>query len=793
MIRGYIDHKEVHMSSMDIDQATWERFKAFLAMEVANKADKTHKDSGCVSKSARSPTIRRSLDHVKVTIEQDRYTGGDRSSTIGRTLESVESLPDKTLPSSRLPTPDPKENGPWSSKNDPENMETPELSSTHSGTPHAFARQDQRKNRSKTALSSRSPSPPPANSTAHPYDACPTSYETRPGKRGGRVHTMIEGQQQIAQTPIERLVTRKAKYQYVLENGHLFGNKHGCYFNPYSKARVNQQNCKRIEKPQGFQVGRGGPGSKPWFKLIGLRDDYDMALDVRGSACKALVLYRPQTLDLKPGQKLTYKNYGSQKRTQINNYMYKHHKFLYHFRDESGDDSWAIDAICAGYLASNSAYTRSGKNAKAALFLKRNASDPNSKGSDEDSDIGDEDRGRDKHGEPQKKSALLGSIVKDESGEEDDYNLNARRYNNTQTASKPQPASRSLKRPHPSYGTTRPTKKARHLTRDEGDDEDDDEDDKDRPSSQPPTLPPKPTAANIRKANKVVEREQARDKALGASRDRAGAKATADPLGPGKGKGKEREGRPLIPRPKPIRRKEANVEDEDEDNEDNEPVRRISKSIRRVNSTLSSSDADPKPVRQSARQVPKSIRRVDSTPSSSDADPEPVAEPEKGTSSRTKGVKAAEKDMLKSRKNVLPPIEEDDERPKTIQRPKPKKTLQEPKEVSNDKGEGEREEPQSRKKRRLAPEQLEDEAEELEPLPPSLIPQITKELAESRKQKTAKPLANGPKASSSNKATTQSTGETAQELINTGKARAVGTLKIKLPVPPSDRSLRKRT
>ncbi|KAF8748591.1 hypothetical protein RHS01_10720 [Rhizoctonia solani] len=718
------------MSSMDIDQATWEQFKAFLAMEVANKASKTHKDSGCVSKSARSPTIRRSLDHVKVTIEQDRYTGGNMSSTIGRTLESVESLPDKTLLSSCLPTPDPKENGPWSSENDPENMETPELSSTHSGTPHAFARQDQRKNCSKTALSSRSPSPPPANSTAHPYDACPTSYETRPGKRGGRVHTMIEGQQQIAQTPIERLVTRKAKYRYVLENGHLFGDKHGCYFNPYSKARVNKQNCKRIEKPQGFQVGRGGPGSKPWFELIGLRDDYDMALDVRGSACKALVLYCPQTLDLKPGQKLTYKNYGSQKQTQINNYMYKHHKFLYHFRDESGDDSWAIDAICAGYLASNSAYTRSGKNAKAALFLKRNASDPNSKGSDEDSDIGGEDRGRDK----------------DESGEEDDYNLNARRYNNTQTASKPQPASRSLKRPHPSYGTTRPTKKARHLTRDEGDDEDDDEDDKDRPSSQPPTLPPKPTAANIRKANK----------------------ATADPLGPGKGKGKECEGRPLIPRPKPIRRKEANMEDDDEDNEDNEPVRRISKSIRRVNSTLSSSDADPKPVRQSARQVPKSIRRVDSTPSSSDADPEPVAEPEKGTSSRTKDVKAAEKDMVKSRKNVLPPIEEDDERPKTIRRPKPKKTLQEPKEVSNDKGEGEREEPQSRKKRRL-------------------------ELAESRKQKTAKPLANGPKASSSNKVTTQSTGETAQELINTGKARAVGTLKIKLPVPPSDRSLRKRT
>ncbi|KAF8698592.1 hypothetical protein RHS03_07530, partial [Rhizoctonia solani] len=409
--------------------------------------------------------------------------------------------------------------------------------------------------------------------------------------------------------------------------------------------------------------------------------------------------------------------------------------------------------MCAGYLASNSAYTRSSKNAKAALFLKCNASDPNSKGLDEDLDIGGEDQGRDK----------------DESGKEDDYNLNAHCYNNTQTASKPQPASCSLKQPHPSYGATQPTKKARHLTCDEGNDKDNNEDDKDWLSSQPPTLPPKPTTTNICKANKVVEREQACNKALGASWDQAGAKATADPLGPRKGKGKERKDCPLIPRPKPICCKEDNVEDNNKDNKDNKPVQQIYKSIWHVNSMLSLPDADPKPVQQLAQQVPKSICQVNSTPSSSDANPKPVAEPKKGISSCTKGVKAAEKDM------------------------KPKKTLQEPKEVSNNKGKGEREEPQSRKKRCLAPKQLEDKVEELEPLPPSLIPQITKELAESQKQKTAKPLANGPKASLSNKVTTQSTGETAQELINTGKACAVGTLKIKLPVPPSDCSLCKHT
>ncbi|KAF8749391.1 hypothetical protein RHS01_10082 [Rhizoctonia solani] len=397
---------------------------------------------------------------------------------------------------------------------------------------------------------------------------------------------------------MECLVTRKAKYQYVLENGHLFGDKHGCYFNPYSKACVNEQNCKHIEKLQGFQVGCGGPGSKPWFELIGLCDDYDMALD--GLAHKALVLYHPQTLDLKPGQKLTYKNYGSQKQTQINNYMYKHHKFLYHFCNESGDDSWAIDAMCAGYLASNSAYTRSSKNAKAALFLKCNASDPNSKGLDEDLDIGGEDQGRDK----------------DESGKEDDYNLNAHCYNNTQTASKPQPASCSLKQPHPSYGATQPTKKARHLTCDEGNDKDNNEDDKDWLSSQPqPCLLSQPPPIFARPTRK--------------------------------GKGKERKDCPLIPRPKPICCKEANVEDNNKDNKDNKPVQQIYKSIWHVNSMLSLPDTDPKPVQQLAQQVPKSICQVNSTPSSSDANPKPVAEPKKGISSCTKGVKAAEKDMVK--------------------------------------------------------------------------------------------------------------------------------------------------
>jgi hypothetical protein len=40
---------------------------------------------------------------------------------------------------------------------------------------------------------------------------------------------------------------------------------------------MNEQKCKRIERPAGFQIGRG---NQPIHELIGLRGDYDFMSDI---------------------------------------------------------------------------------------------------------------------------------------------------------------------------------------------------------------------------------------------------------------------------------------------------------------------------------------------------------------------------------------------------------------------------------------------------------------------------------------------------------------------------------
>ncbi|KAF8715310.1 hypothetical protein RHS03_00003, partial [Rhizoctonia solani] len=123
----------------------------------------------------------------------------------------------------------------------------------------------------------------------HLYNTCPTLYELCLKQHGGCVKIMVNGKVKIAWTPIECLIHCKAKYKYVLKNSHLFGNKHGCYFNPYSKSHVNNKNCKQIAKPAGFQIGCRGPQSLPWHWEIGLCNDYNYAMDIWGTACKALM------------------------------------------------------------------------------------------------------------------------------------------------------------------------------------------------------------------------------------------------------------------------------------------------------------------------------------------------------------------------------------------------------------------------------------------------------------------------------------------------------------------------
>ncbi|QRW16612.1 hypothetical protein RhiXN_04613 [Rhizoctonia solani] len=157
-----------------------------------------------------------------------------------------------------------------------------------------------------------------SNAPPHPYDSCKTSYKNQPGKRGGRVYETVNGTQQIKQTLMERLIHRHKKYEHVLKHGHLFGDKHGFYFNPYSFSAVNEANCHRIEKPKGYQPGRGN--HDPIHVAIGLRDDYDFSSDIWSSVRKAAIKFRPRNLTLKLGQKLTLKHYGPSTKKKINDY-----------------------------------------------------------------------------------------------------------------------------------------------------------------------------------------------------------------------------------------------------------------------------------------------------------------------------------------------------------------------------------------------------------------------------------------------------------------------------------------
>jgi hypothetical protein len=158
--------------------------------------------------------------------------------------------------------------------------------------------------------------------------------------------------------------------------------------------------------------------------------------------------------------------------------------------------------------------TRFVDNSKAENYLKRNASGPGG-GQDES---GDEREGED---EDQPKDGR--------EDYEDDYTQNIRH-----SAKKGQTTSlHSNKRSHHGYdhNDLRSGKKQKDLSHGHNHDR----------SSSPAPLPFKPTMADMRHADKVVAREQARDKALGASRDRVGTKPTAAPKGKDEGKGKGKE------------------------------------------------------------------------------------------------------------------------------------------------------------------------------------------------------------------------------------------------------------
>ncbi|CUA77980.1 hypothetical protein RSOLAG22IIIB_06901 [Rhizoctonia solani] len=171
---------------------------------------------------------------------------------------------------------------------------------------------------------------------------------------------------------MERLVEREAKYKHVRKHGHLFGDKHGCYFNPYTYSPINNKTFKRIIRPPGVSICRT---SKPVHELMGLRDDYELRLEIGEMVRHASTLFQPKDIVLKPDECLSYfKHYSLAARMRIYKYMYIRFPFLYHFRTDSDKGNWVIDGICNSSIMSRNLYLKA-KRLPTDFDLKQNISD----------------------------------------------------------------------------------------------------------------------------------------------------------------------------------------------------------------------------------------------------------------------------------------------------------------------------------------------------------------------------------------------------------------------------------
>ncbi|KAG9081504.1 hypothetical protein FRC06_005528 [Ceratobasidium sp. 370] len=303
------------------------------------------------------------------------------------------------------------------------------------------------------------------------YENCPTSYEKREGKRGGRVYEQTTGgKRRVKLTAIERLGTRKAKYDHFKAENHPFGLMHECYFNPYSARMAETRSYHRIPRPLGVSAGRG---EFQIHEALGCRSDYEFFKEVLGSLRKTLIAHRPRHIVLSKGKGYQWKNYGSASRQKIHEYMYKRYPFLLHFRDESGEDCWAITMLATQYLGSTRSYIMQKK--KAERYMRRHPSGKKNHDEDDEEDEGEEEdkgEGEDKDNDDE----ALGFDLNDY---DDDYTENA-----------PVHAAVPNRNQRPVHAAPRQSMPAS--------------------SSRPPTAQPKSTNRDNRRADKIVAIEEAR-------------------------------------------------------------------------------------------------------------------------------------------------------------------------------------------------------------------------------------------------------------------------------------------
>ncbi|KAG8692870.1 hypothetical protein FRC09_010894, partial [Ceratobasidium sp. 395] len=414
---------------------------------------------------SRSPTIGRSSDPVGTTEEQERGRSTQRSGPTASGSAKGPALPPSTPPRTSSANPQPLPPRPSSTS---PRRPSPSPPRSQSPAPRAPGRPRHGKSPAKK---------PKATPESIAYYTCPTSYEKRQGKRGSRVHHTVDGKRQVRYTDLERLGTRKAKYEYVKKNGHLFGRMHGMYFNPYSARPSKIQNYKRVKRPPGFTTGRG---EFQIFEAIGLRGDYEYYKDILFCVRKAVVKYQPQNIELEEGTSYKWKHYGSGARQAIQKHVRERFPFFNHHRDETGDDSWAISLLAIQYLESAHSYTTYRGKKKTQRYLRRHTSN---KKDDEDEDEDEEEEEEEEEGEGAGEGKSGGRINLGDY--KDDYDDNAA--------------------PHQSKGAG-PSRSKVALPRAQ------------QPTASTsrapaPDLPPQSTNRDNRRADKLVAREEARARA----------------------------------------------------------------------------------------------------------------------------------------------------------------------------------------------------------------------------------------------------------------------------------------
>ncbi|CCO37190.1 hypothetical protein BN14_11344 [Rhizoctonia solani AG-1 IB] len=201
------------------------------------------------------------------------------------------------------------------------------------------------------------PAPPPVESLPSPPDDwsdkryyldARCSYEKggkegqREGKgRGGRVKVEDSetGKQVTYKTFLERM-PREKKYAFVKEYGHPFAAVAGLeYFNPYGKVPLHDGLTLRIDKTH-----------QSMFIAIGQRLDYSEYLDTLAVVRAAVTDNLPRNAQIDSGKLLKWSHFGPSSRKAVYNYVYQLKPYLYHFRDRTGEDNWAIAGMASAYL-----------------------------------------------------------------------------------------------------------------------------------------------------------------------------------------------------------------------------------------------------------------------------------------------------------------------------------------------------------------------------------------------------------------------------------------------------------